>query len=133
MPITKDPNVQEICVKYVDVNFGDYVTGTTDYPAIDIPPNSVVLGGSVFATVSTNTGTSAAVAIGDATLNNRYVAAADVKTVNANTALVPTGFVHPGGPITLRFTGVGAVATTGKFRVLVQYVTLGKSESSYEY
>ena len=133
MAITKDANVQEISVKSVDVNFGDIVTGTTDYPAIDIPPNSVIVGGSVFAAISTNTATSAVVAIGDATVNNRYLASADIKTVNANTALVPTGFVHPGGPITLRFTGVGAVATTGKFRVMVQYVTLGKSETSYEY
>lgn len=132
MAITKDSSVQDVVVKSVTINLAD-VTSGVDYNAIDLPPNSVIISGSSFTTEAWNSTTSDVLDVGDAASQNRYLNDGNIRAANALVALVPTGFVHPGGPITVRWVSGGGTPTTGKLRLLVQYVTLGKATASYEY
>lgn len=132
MAITKDSSVQNVEVKSVTINLADVTTGV-DYNAIDLPPNSVVLSGSCFTTEAWNSTTSDVLDVGDASSQNRYLNDGNIRSANALVALVPTGFVHPGGPITVRWVSGGGTPTTGKVRLIVQYVVLGKADSTYDY
>lgn len=134
MAITKDPNVQEVCSKSVTIGFADIVQNVA-VAAIDIPPNSVILSGHLFTTQAWNSTTSDVLDVGDAALGTRYITDGAIRAASgAQVALIPTGFVHTGGPITVTHTaGTPATATTGSTRLTVTYVTLGKADSSYEY
>lgn len=132
MAITKDSSVQNVEVKSVTINLADVTTGV-DYNAIDLPPNSVVLSGSCFTTEAWNSTTSDVLDVGDASSQNRYLNDGNIRAANALVALVPTGFVHTGGPITVRWVSGGGTPTTGKVRLIVQYVVLGKADSTYDY
>ena len=133
MPITKDANVQEVCSKSVTIGFAD-VTQNVAVAAIDIPPNSIILSGHLFTTQAWNSTTSDVLDVGDAGLATRYITDGAIRAASgAQVALVPTGYVHTGGPITVTHTaGTAATATTGSTRLTVTYITLGKSDSTYE-
>lgn len=133
MAITKDANVQEVCSKSVTIGFADIVQNTAS-AAIDIPPNSVILSGHLFTTQAWNSTTSDVLDVGDSGSATRYLSDGDIRAASALVALVPTGFVHTGGSLTVTHTaGTAATATTGSSRLTVTYITLGKSETSYEY
>lgn len=131
--ITKDINVQEVVVKTVTFSFGD-LNEDTVYDVMDLPPNSVILSGSFFTTVAWNSTTSDVIDLGDAGSATRYLSNGNIRAANALVALVPTGFVHTGGPLQVTWTaGTPDTATTGTVRLIVQYVTLGKADSTYQY
>lgn len=131
--ITKDNSVQEVVVKTVTFSFGD-LNEDTAYDVLDLPPNSVVLSGSFFTTVAWNSTTSDVIDLGDSASATRYLSNGNIRAANALVPLVPTGFVHPGGPLQVTWTaGTADSATTGTVRLIVQYVTLGKADSTYEY
>lgn len=95
------------------------------FDIINLPPGSVVVGGSV----TTDTAFDTAgydVIIGDATDTDRYMATADLK--GAGTAvLVPTGYVNAtGANLRLSYTS-DDVCTTGKMTVRVLYITTGRA------
>jgi len=131
--ITKDSAVQDVSVKTVTFSFGD-LNEDTVYDVMDLPPNSVILSGSFFTTVAWNSTTSDVIDIGDSASATRYLSNGNIRAANALVPLVPTGFVHPGGPLRVTWTaGTADTATTGTSRLIVQYVTLGKADSSFEY
>ena len=131
--ITKDINVQELSVKTVTFSFGN-INEDTVYDVMDIPPNSVITAGSFFTTVAWNSTTSDVIDLGDSASATRYLSNGNIRAANALVPLVPTGFVHPGGPLQVTWTaGTADTATTGTVRLIVEYVTLGKSDSTYEY
>lgn len=133
MAITKDANVQEVCTKLVTINFGDLAgTSGTDVAAITIPPNSIVTGGALVKRVVFNSATSDTLSVGDTGSATRYLGATDIKTATGLVALVPTGYVYTGGDITVRWTGVGAIPTTGQVQLRIDFVVVGKSEYTYE-
>ena len=133
MPITKDANVQEVCSKSVTIGFADVVQNVA-VAAIDIPPNSIILSGHLFTTQAWNSTTSDVLGVGDAGLATRYITDGAIRAASgAQVPLVPTGFTHPGGPLTVTHTaGTAGTATTGSTRLTVTYITLGKSYSTYE-
>lgn len=132
MAITKDANVQEVCSKSVTINYTDTVQNTA-VAAIDIPPNSVILSGHLFTSTAWNSTTSDVIDVGDAGSATRYLSDGNIRAANALVALVPTGYVHTGGALTVTHTGGAAgTATTGSTRLTVTYITLGKSDGVYE-
>jgi hypothetical protein len=131
MAITKDPNVQEVSSKFVTINLADVTTGV-DYAAMDLPPNSVILSGTLYTTEAWNSTTSDVLDVGDSVSQNRYLNDGNIRAAAALVPLVPTGFVHPGGALTVRWVSGGGTPTTGKVRLQVSYAQIGKAESIYE-
>ena len=131
MAITKDANVQAVVSKTVFINLADVTTGV-DYEAIDLPPNCIIQYGSLFTTEAWNSTTSDVLDVGDSASQNRYLNDGNIRTLAALVPLVPTGFVHPGGPLTVRWVSGGGVPTTGKVRLTVNFIQLGKSIATYE-
>lgn len=132
MAITKDSSVQTVEVKSVTINLADVTTGV-DYNAIDLPPNSVITSGSLYTTEAWNSTSTDVMDVGDGASQNRYLNDGNIRSLAALVALVPTGFVHTGGPITVRWVSGGGTPNTGKVRLIVEYVTLGKATSTYDY
>ena len=131
--VTKDISVQDVVVKTVTFSFGD-LNEDTAYEVMDLPPNSVILSGSFFTTVAWNSTTSDVIDLGDGASATRYLSNGNIRAASALVPLVPTGFVHTGGPLTVTWTaGTPDTATTGTVRLIVQYVTLGKADSTYQY
>lgn len=101
------------------------ITGTYFFEVIPLPPNAVVVGGSVTRQEAFDTA-GYAVEVGDATDDDRYLASTDLKAVGS-TALVPTGYIHATGEnIRISFTNTD-VCTTGKCIVRVDYVVLDRA------
>jgi hypothetical protein len=130
MTITKNINRQCVNVAYVDINLAD-VTSGVDAAAISLPPNSVVLGGSLATTEAWNSTTSDVMDVGDAGSQNRYLNDGNIRSLGALVPLVPTGFVHTGGDLTVRWVSGGGTPTTGKVRLTVEYIQLGRGEATY--
>ena len=131
MAITKDANVQAVVSKTVTINLAD-VTNGVDIEAMDLPPNSVIQHGDLYTTEAWNSTTSDVLDVGDSSSQNRYLNDGNIRTLAARVPLVPTGFVHPGGALTVRWVSGGGTPTTGKVRLTVSYIQLGKSIAIYE-
>jgi hypothetical protein len=128
MAITKDFNRQCVMSALVTIKFGD-VAGNSgvDLAAIAMPPNAIVIGGAVTTKVAFNSATSDVIDVGDAVSQNRYLNDGSIHAAGI-VPLVPTGYVHPGGDLTVRWVGVGAVPTAGEAQVRVDYVIVGRGE-----
>lgn len=131
MAITKDVNRQAPKVAIVNINLAD-VTSGVDVAAISLPPNSVILSGSLVTTEAWNSTTSDVFDVGDAGSQNRYLNDGNIRALAANVALVPTGYVHTGGDLTVRWVSGGGTPTTGKLRLTVQYVQIGRGDSTFD-
>lgn len=131
MAITKNVGRQELQVAYVDINLAD-LTSATDFAAISLPPNCVIDSGYTITTEAWNSTTSDVLDVGDSASQNRYLNDGNIRAANALVALVPTGFLHPGGDITVRWVSGGGSPTTGKVRLVVKYWQLARAESSYD-
>ena len=131
MAITKNPAVQDVQVKTVDINLADVTTGV-DVAAMDLPPNAVILSGHLYTTEAWNSTTSDVMDVGDSGSQNRYLNDGNIRAANALVALVPTGVAHAGGALTVRWVSGGGTPTTGKVRLVVQYIVLGRADGIYE-
>lgn len=130
MAITKDYNRQGVIVAMVDINLADVTTGV-DVAAIELPPNAIIVGGDVTTTEAWNSTTSDVLDVGDAVSQNRYLNDGNIRALAARVALVPTGYVHTGGDITVRWVSGGGTPTTGKARLTVHYVVQGRSSATF--
>lgn len=129
MGITKNASRQEPLMAFVDINFGDLVSGA-DAPAIQLPANAVVLSGAVTVLTPFNSATSDVLDVGDAGSQNRYLNDANIHAAG-HIALVPTGYQTAAqGDVTVRWVGVGAAPTAGKVRLTLQYIVIGREQSS---
>lgn len=131
MAITKNFNRQCINVAYVDINLAD-VTSGVDVAAISLPPNSIVVAGNLFTTEAWNSTTSDVMDVGDAGSQLRYLNDGNIRSASSLVALVPTGYTHTGGDITVRWVSGGGTPTTGKVRLTVQYIQLGRAETTFD-
>lgn len=131
MTIAKNYARQDVKFAYVDINLADLVSGS-DFEAIDLPPNSVVLSGQTITTEAWNSTSSDVLDVGDGDSQNRYLNDGNMRALAARVPLVPTGYITNGNPLTLRWTSGGGTPTTGKVRLEVQYAQLGRSDSTYE-
>ena len=128
MPITKNSARQCPVVAHVDINLADLVSGT-DLQAIELPLNAVVIDGGITVTEVFNSTTSDVLDVGDATVQNRYLNDASLRSL-ARVPLVPTGFKAGTAErnITVRWVSGGGTPTTGKLRLDVTYYVVGRSE-----
>lgn len=128
MPITKNSARQCPVVAHVDINLADLVSGT-DLQAIELPLNAVVIYGGITVTEVFNSTTSDVLDVGDATVQNRYLNDASLRSL-ARVPLVPTGFKAGTAErnITVRWVSGGGTPTTGKLRLDVTYYVVGRSE-----
>lgn len=129
MPITKNPNRQDVLVAMVEIDFDDVVSGV-DQAAVELPGGAIVVGGDVTVITPFNAGTSDVLDVGDGVSQNRYLNDANIHAAG-RAALVPTGYVMPQiGNMTVRWTGVGGAPTAGKVRLSVHYVVEKRAHTS---
>lgn len=97
------------------------------FDIVDLPANSIIVGGDVVTDTAFNAGTSYSIAVGDSGTADRYLASAARQAVGRS-ALVPTGYVNASGlPVRATIVLVGAAPTTGKMSVRVQYIVRGEA------
>lgn len=130
MAITKNVNRQDVKVAYVDINLADLTTNVA-VAAISLPPNSIILAGDIYTTEAFNSTTSDVIDVGDAASATRYLTDGNFRALAARVPLVPTGFTHTGGDLTVTWTSGGGTPTTGKARLTVQYIQLGRADSTF--
>lgn len=129
MAITKRDGRQEIKFAYVDINLAD-ITSAVAAAAIDLPQNAVVVGGGVIVKEVFNSTTSDVLDVGDAGSQNRYKNDVNLQALGY-TALIPTGYIYTEpGSIKVHWTSGGGTPSTGKARLEVHYVVLGRSTST---
>ena len=131
MAINKNPYAQDVRVKTVDINLADLTSGI-DVAAMDIPANAVILAGHCYTTEAFNSTSTDVLDVGDAGSQARYLNDGNIRSAAALVPLVPTGIAHPGGSLTVRWVSGGGTPTTGKLRLVVQYITLGRATTTYE-
>jgi hypothetical protein len=122
MPITKQRGRQGVIEAFVEFNFADIPTVAT-WPAIDLPPGAIIVGGDLVVTTAWNNSGTATLAIGDATTGNRYLTATSLKSAG-RTALVPTGFrTTTAQPSVTAVTALSSLdSTAGVARLRVAYI-----------
>lgn len=130
MAITKDFNRQFEQVATVTFKFSALTTGV-DAEAIDLPVGAVITAGTLYTTEAWNSTTSDVLDVGDAVSQNRYLNDGNIRAAGALVALVPTGYVHAGGPLTVRWVSGGGTPTTGEVRLMVKYVIQGASHGTF--
>lgn len=107
-----------------EVDFGKTNVAATSFDIINLPENSIIVGGELVVETAFDTA-SYAVVIGDSAVADRYLATADRKAA-ARTALVPTGYRTAGANLRIGITNAD-VCTAGKATVRVQYVITGRA------
>lgn len=132
MPITKNSNRQELIVAHVDISYADLVNNVAQ-AALDLPPNAVIVDGALVTTEAWNSVTSDVMDVGDATSGVRYLTDGNIRALGARVPLVPTGFLTtPTQPsLTVTWTSVGGLPTTGKVRLEVMYFVKGRAAFAY--
>jgi len=130
MAIKKDFNRQKVRVAMVEFGFADLIAGA-DEPAVDLPPGAIVVGGDVVTLQAFNSTSSDVVDVGDTASQNRYLNDGNFRALGARVPLVPTGAVHAGGPLTVRWQSGGGTPTTGKARLTVQFAIKGSSDATH--
>ena len=131
MPITKQSGRQELIVAHVNINLADVVNNVAQ-AAIDLPPNAVLVDGSLVTTEAWNSTTSDVMDVGDATTATRYLTDGNIRALGARVPLVPTGFIHTATQpaLTVTWTSGGGTPTTGKVRLEVTYYVIGRAAFS---
>lgn len=129
MTITANTGRQSLQTAYVDFTLADLTSGT-DTNAIELPYGAVIVSGAVYTSVAFNSGSGDVIDVGDSASQNRYLNDASIAAVGAD-ALVPTGYVHQGGWVTLRWTGTGTAATTGTARLVLNYFVEDRAETTF--
>lgn len=130
MSIKQNDSRQSPLVAWVDINLADFSDGAVQ-DAIELPGNSIVIGGFIQPITSFNAATTATLKLGDALDDDRYTATAvDVKALT----LVPlslTGYqALTKSKLKVTFAFTGAAATTGKCRVCVSYIRAGRTQTT---
>ena len=122
MSITKNDQRQAPLVAWVDINLADFSAGAVQ-AAIELPGGAIVTGGFVQPITTFNAATTATLKVGDSVDDDRYTATpADVKAL-AVVELDVTGYAMPAqGNLIVTYASTGAVATTGKCRLFVEYI-----------
>lgn len=130
MTIKKNDARQAPLVAFVDINLADFSNSAVQ-AAIELPGGAMVIGGFIDPTESFNAATTATLKVGDALDDDRYTATpADVKAL-AVVKLDITGYVMPAqGNLTVTYASTGAAATTGKCRLVVEYIVDGRTQST---
>lgn len=126
--IKKDSGRQDTTGAVVEINFSDLTSGVAQ-AAVEMPANSVVVGGCLGVETPFNSATSDTMAVTDAT--GATILAATSVHAAGGAALTPKGgMATVQGNISVLWTGVGAPPTQGKVLLAVQYLTKGRTDYS---
>jgi hypothetical protein len=105
--------------------------------AISVPVNAVVQGGRVYTDTAWNSATSDTLSVGDLASATRYISAnaTVLRTAGLQQEFAATGngFKYTASSyVTLTWTGVGAVPTTGASRLYVRYTIDGRANEAQQ-
>ena len=117
------------------ITYADAVDGTLDACTIELPEDAFILSGAVIVTTAFNSGTSDVIEVGYAGDPNFYLTSTSI-AATGRTAFIAGGVAgvttSTTVPITLDWTGVGAVPTTGEAYVVVEYVVKGRANENQD-
>lgn len=138
MPITKKSGRQKKMVAAVDFTFADVTSGVYA-PAVDLPLNAVVTGGSLFITTLFNSATTDVFSVGSqlgsaAAVATTYAAtSADITATGRAATIVPTGVkTTDSSTVGIVWTGAGAAPSAGAGTLQVDYIIVGKEEATFD-
>lgn len=129
MAYTENKGVQAPSVKVAEIDLAD-LTSAEALDIISLPAQAVVTGGHVYVSEAFNSTSSDALTIGDLDDADEYKTSMSVQATGL-TALVPTGIACTTAnqrTITLTWTSGGGTPTTGKLRVVLEYIDLSRSD-----
>ena len=130
MPITKNTKSRLVLSKSVVVSLADVATGVAQ-DAIDLPINSLIVGGTLDVVTAFDSVTSDVV---DVVLGSEVItASADVSVIDVSTQLngSNTATTAVSTPVTFEWTGVGGSESEGTVRLTVNYVVNSQHEDRY--
>lgn len=118
---------QYLLVAMQDFDFQDSLNGSATSLELALPTNSIVVGGGVLVETPWNSATSAALAVG-VNGGSGLVAAANLKAAGYTPFVVGAAFLanYNGGNARMTLTEVGAAATQGKGKLVVQYIIVDR-------
>lgn len=99
--------------------------------AVDLPAGAIVIGGHVKTLEAWDSTTSDTLDVGDSADGDRYLDGGNFRAAGAYVPLVPTGDTHPGGELSVTWTSGGGTPTTGRSRLVVEYIILGAASVTY--
>lgn len=126
-PLSLNPSRQYALTAEVTIDVANMNESTVPVTAIKLPVGAVVTGGAVIVDTAFDAAT-ATVNVGDATTAARYKSNVNVAATGL-TALVPTGYVSDGKPVTVTPTFADPV-TVGSLRLQVTYVIGGRANEA---
>ncbi len=124
--LTLDVGRQSILSAEIAFTFEHLADTAVAVKAINLPYGAQIVGGAIIVDEVFNVGTTSVLDIGDVLDADRYAVDVNLKALG-RTALTLTGYVSDGEAIYLTPANVGTVATTGKARLLVNYVIAGRA------
>ena len=126
---------QTLSVKVQEIVLADVAgkSGTDLACGIKLPLGAMVTGGRLITTEAWNSTTSDVLDVGDAGSQNRYLNDGNIRALGAVVALVPTGYVYPApAELTVRWASGGGTPTTGKVKLVVEYVVARRATHVHE-
>lgn len=128
MSITLNASRQAPLRAFVDINLADFDDGAVQ-AAIQLPGDAIIVAGFVQPITTFNAATTATLKIGDSVDDDRYSATpVDVKALTL-VNLDITGYQMPAqGNLVVTYAETGAAATTGKCRLVVEYIRAGRTQ-----
>ena len=126
MAITKDSSRQEVIVARVVASVGSSgdISAQDTYPAIEMPANSIVVGG--YFNVTDATSSSVDFNVGDGGSSTRYISAADGAATGV-TALTITGYKYTSIDTIDINVSTATPSATGEVELVVMYVIENRS------
>lgn len=128
-------SAQTLSVKVQEIVLADVAgkSGTDLACGIKLPLGAMITGGRSITTEAWNSTTSDVLDVGDAGSQNRYLNDGNIRAAGAVVALVPTGYVYPApAELTVRWTSGGGTPTTGKVKLVVEYVVARRATHVHE-
>lgn len=128
-------SAQTLSVKVQEIVLADLAgkSGTDLACGIKLPLGAMITGGRLITTEAWNSTTSDVLDVGDADAQNRYLNDGNIRAAGAVVPLVPTGYVCPAPKeLTVRWTSGGGTPTTGKVKLVVEYVVARRATHVHE-
>ena len=122
------PGRQQVISAVVTILLANLTDGV-DVPVMELPAGAEVIGGAVVTETAFNSTSTDTIDIGDTGSQNRYLNDGNFRAAGARVALVPTGYVNTAPTkLTARWVSGGGSPTTGKCRLRVDYIVIGREQ-----
>ncbi|MDY0036727.1 MAG: hypothetical protein RBS05_12530 [Zoogloea oleivorans] len=125
-----DYNYQHPRVVVAEFGLAD-VTSGEELAVIKLPAGAVITGGHVKTLEAWDSTSTDVIDVGDDGDGDRYLDGGNFRAAGAYVALSPTGHAHEGGDLLVTWTSGGGTPSTGRARVVVEYIILGASSGTF--